>query len=502
MSTPDWMVPALTLIKKDGSLVDYSWDDYIKYSNHVMEALYRRGIRQGDFVGVIPLNLPESFFALFGIMTLGAIPVPINVPLIKELGQKELKTILANCKPKLVIANACLDEYLTNIKHISFEKLTSEGIEDNLALFDVNGTNPKKLMIMPYTSGTTGGPKGVMLSRKNIENRVDAIIKELGISSEERLLSYLSLGHISELIATFFGQLSAGYRVYFTEYAQEVVRDREKFKKALPAVLQTEKPTVFLAVPKVWSNIRKEIEKKTKYIPLNLGRVGFFRNIIVNKIKRHLGFEETKHFISAGSKFSSEDWLFFARLGIVIDDVYGQTETAGPVTINGKPIGNTFVARGEDDEILVSGPNVMLGYFNNPEATAKVLKNGVFHTGDVGLWQNPNQVYYGGRLSDSFKLTQGEYVSPEKIDELENEVKKISGAEEAIICGDGKPYLVALIFTSKPAAELRNITKVGQGIYNVKKFLVVDPKELELTPTLKVKRKKMIKKFENEINTL
>src|SRR3989344_3311180 len=374
MLVPVWTSPSLTLIKEDGSQVDYSWDDYVKSCANVMEALYRRGVRSGDLVAVIALNLPESFFVLLGTITLGAVPVPINVPLIKEPEQKDLKSILNDCKPKLVLANACLDEYLTDIEHVSFEQLLSEGCSEEPAPSDA-WTNPKQLMIMPYTSGTTGGPKGVMLSKDNIDNRVKAITEELGISTEERLLSYLSLGHISELIATFFGQLYSGYRVFFTEYAREIVRDREKFRHVFPIVLQAVKPTVFLAVPKVWINFRREIERKTKYIPVNLARRGFLKDIIVAKIKKRLGFEETTKFISAGSKISPEDVNFFAKLGIYIDDVYGQTETAGPVTINGKSIGDTRITMGKDDEILVGGPNVMLGYFNNPEATAKVLEN-------------------------------------------------------------------------------------------------------------------------------
>lgn len=504
MSALNRPTPALTLVKLDGSQVNYSWADYSRHSADIMKALYRRGIRKGDFIAVIPLNLPESFFVLLGAIALGAVPVPINAPLIKEPSQKDLKAILNDCKPKLVLANACLDEYLTDIEHISFEKLLSESASDDFALSGADWPNSKQLMIMPYTSGTTGGPKGVMLTQENIENRVKAITEELGTSPEERLLSYLSLGHISELIATLFGQLSVGYRVYFTEYAREIVRDRERFRRAFPTVLQTVKPTVFLAVPKVWINIRREIERKTRHIPLDLGRPGFFRDIIVNKIKKRLGFQETTRFVSAGSKLSPEDKQFFARLGIYIDDVYGQTETAGPLTLNGKPLGDVSVKMGKDDEMLVEGPNIMLGYFNNAEATAKVLDNGVFHTGDVGIIDEdlPPRVFYGGRLSDSFKLAQGEYITPEKIDELENEIRKISGVDETIVCGDGKPYLIALVFTSRSATELRNITRVGQGIYNIKKFLTVDPRELELTPTLKVRRKIMLKKFESQINSL
>lgn len=499
--------PALILLEKDGEEITYTWRDYHTEALKAANGLSLKGVKSGDFIAIIALNLPESFFVLLGTILLGAVPVPINVPLIKEPGQKDLKAILNDCQPKLVLTNQCLSQYLPDINHRTFEEI----IQADVFAFPKWKLQDDELLIMPYTSGTTGGPKGVMLNYGNITNRVEAITNELKISSSERLLSYLSLGHISELIATFFGQLKNGYRVYFTEYAVEVVRDREKFRQAFPSVLQTVKPTVFLAVPKVWINFRKEIEGKIKYIPIDLGKRGFLRDRIVKHIKKRLGFNETKHFISAGSKLSLEDGHFFSCIDIYIDDIYGQTETAGPLTFNGKPIGDTSVMMGRDNEILVKGPNVMLGYFNKPEANKKVLENGVFHTGDVGIWPQVDdfcfQVLYGGRLGDGYKNAQGEFVSPEKIEELEEAVRKIDGVDEVIVCGENKPYNIALVFSSKPSRQLHQkleaeITKIGQGMYKIKKFLLIDSKELELTPTLKVRRKAMLKKFEKEINKL
>ncbi len=490
---------ALILLEKDGRERISNWNDYQDKALAAASALYQNGVRNGDFVAVIALNLPESFIVMLGIILLGAVPVPINVPLIKELGQKDLKFILNDCRPKLVLANGCLAKYLPDIEHRVLEIF----LEPKYSRLD----NPKsswqnnELLIMPYTSGTTGGPKGAMLSTGNITDRVDAIVRELSVSSSERVLSYLSLGHISELVATFLGQLQAGYRVYFTEHIKDIVENREKFRAAFPSVLQKVQPTVFLAVPKVWTNFRKEIERKTRFIPFNLSRRGLIHDHIVKKIKQRLGFEKTRCFVSAGSLFSQEDANFFAKLEIDIDDIYGQTETGGPLTINGKVVGNTSVLLGKDGEILVKGPNVMLGYFNRPEATAEVLKEGVYHTGDTGI------VLCGGRLGDGYKNAQTEFVSPEKIEEREESIRKIEGVDEAIVCGEGKPYDVALVFSSNPSEKLRRklkveITKIGQGMYRVRKFLLVNSRELELTPTLKVKRKKMLQKFQKEIDEL
>ncbi len=509
--------PALILLDSEHrKRTVYTWADYQTEALRASNYLHSRGVKKGDFVAIIALNLPESFFTLLGTMLLGAVPVPINVPLIKERGQADLRAILDDCRPKLVLANRCLDRYLADIEHVH--------IEDTLN-GDVLGCPKQRweggeLLIMPYTSGTTGGPKGVMLSLGAISDRVGAITAELEVSGSERLLSYLSLGHISELVATFFGQLHSGYTVYFTEHAKELIEDREKFRLAFPHILQAARPTVFLAVPKVWINIRKEIEKKTRYVPVDLGRYGVIRNLIVRKILDRLGLDQAKRFISAGSKLSPEDELFFAKLGIYIDDVYGQTETGGPLTINGKVVGETRLMIGPDDEILVNGPNVMQGYYNNVQATARVLKDGTYHTGDVGMWQThlyglsypleldpEGRVYYGGRLGDSFKLAQGEFVPAEIIETLENEIKRIPGVDEAIVCGDGKPYLVAIVFSAGPSAGLERdlvltIPQLGQGIHRLRGWLVVDSKELEMTPTLKVRRKAMLKKFEKEISKL
>lgn len=497
---------ALVSLGKNGKETIYTWSDYHTKAFRVANGLCLKGVKGGDFVAIIALNLPESFFVLLGTILLGAVPVPINVPLVKEQEQKDLKAILKDCQPKIVLANKCLSQYLSNISHLTFEEI----LTSNILSFPKKIWQNDDLLVMPYTSGTTGGPKGVMLSYGNITNRIDAITEELKISSSERIFSYLSLGHISELIATFFGQLKSEYCVYFTEYTKDVVENRERFRKAFPSILSTVRPTVFLAVPKVWSNIRKEIENKTKYLPIDLGQRGLVRDILVDRIKKRLGLDETRHFISAGSKLSPENKLFFAKLGIHIDDIYGQTETAGPLTINGRVVGDASVMAGEDDEILVSGPNIMQGYFDNPEVTDKVLKNGTYYTGDVGIWksyEDNKSVVYGGRLNDGFKNSQGEFISPEKIEELEEAIRKIGDIDEAIVYGADKPYNIALIFSLKPSEELRQkieaeITKIGHGMYKIRRFLLINSMELKLTPTLKVQRKVMLKKFENQINLL
>lgn len=503
---------ALVLINKNGSTKTYSWLHYSNKAKHASQALIHFGISKGDFVVVAAPNLPESFFVMLGIIAIGAVPVPINIPLLKEPGQKEFRHILNDCRPKLVLASSCLSKYLTDTEHTTFEGLLlrgsfiQESADDKIREAE---TNPDKLLIMLYTSGTTGYPKGVMLSNKNISDRVEAIIKELRVTRQERIFSYLSLGHISELIATFFGQLGGGYTVFFSEYSGEILENREQFRVAFPGILQTVKPTIFLAVPKVWENMRKNIEKKTRFLPIQLNCRGIINNFVVRAILKKIGLSRTRIFVSAAAKLSTEDHEFFASIGMHIHDIYGQTETGGPLLLNGKPIGATFVtiSRDPNREIMVTGQNIMLGYYNNKTATEKVLDGGIYHTSDIGRIGPDGRIFYAGRLGDKVKNAQGEFVDPEKIEELENEIKQIRKVDEVVIFSEGKPRPVALIFSSKPNRDMelslkKLLPQIGQGFYKIDSFLLVNSNLLELTPTLKVRRKAIFIKFEKEIEKL
>src|SRR3989338_680730 len=497
--------PALVLLKADGTRIEYSWEQYNTKSLQSLHTLKTEGVMPGDFIAVIATNLPESFFVMSAIIMAGAIIVPINFPVVKEPGYNELKSILKDCQPKLVATNECLIKYLlgSGIGCMSFEDIINlgEGETEQVTSF-VNDIQEDKLMVMPYTSGTTGNPKGVMLNYKNISNRVKAVSRVFGITQKERLLSYLPLGHISELVATFFGQLDNGYTVYFTEHIKEITENRENFRKAFPKILADVKPTIFLAVPKIWSNLRIGVEKQIKPIPNFLFQISFIKNFVANRIKSKLGLDNTRFFISASARLFPEDKKFFAGLGININDIYGQTETAGPIIMDGQIIGDANVFAGEDSEITVAGNCVMMGYYK----IDKTFVNG-YGTGDRGSWQS-GRVLFQGRIKDGFKLSQGEFVSEAKIELLENEIRKIDGVQEVIVCCESKPYMVALIFSPDHQSGYlkediqKALTLISEGIYKVKKFILLNPSQLELTSTLKIKRSKIIQKFQQQIDQL
>lgn len=531
--------PALVLLSKDDRIaVQYSWEDYFTNACAVAQALQKLNLiksGQENFFAVIGLNRPETFFILLGIILAGGVPVPINVPLLKEPKQSELKGILANCQPTHTLADIRLSYHLADFHYLTFDGLLAGGgstldlkagadrwnypkdlVYPNIPKF--TSREDDDLLIMPYTSGSTGQPKGVMLSHDNILDRVTAVTKALTITPQDRILSYLSLGHISDLIATFFSQLAIGYTVFFTDHAYDLVFNQKKFRPHFPAIIQTVQPTIFLAVPKIWRSLQQTtteklaVKKLFKYIPARHIPKIFLRQAV----KRAMGFGQTRYFISAGAAIDPDYVSFFKELGINILDIYGQTENAGPLLINGQTIGDVYVFLDpQNQEVRVRGACVMRGYYNNPMETARVLGPGnplVLKTGDEGCYYSYKEPYprirIYGRLDDGFKKNNGEYTTTQTVCALEQTLSKIEGVEEAVVDGKGKDYIVALIFAKKAiltAEEKISLVKViskalpgiGENPDKVKNFAILGKEELIVTPTAKTKRKAIIEKFQD-----
>ncbi|MBI2676989.1 MAG: AMP-binding protein [Candidatus Yanofskybacteria bacterium] len=536
-------LPALVLLKKDGTKEKYSWEDYL-HCHAFSAAIALQDLNLVDpsksekenFVAIVPVNLPESFFTILGIIMAGGVPVPIHPMLLKE--PDKVKAILDHCQPKITLISECLaDEYKENgHTTITVEQLLALGkkICKNKGVkrlyHNDKVRNPNRLLIMPYTSGTTGGPKGVMLSHENILDRTKAVIKALQIGPEDRVLSYMTLGHISELIASFFGQLIGGYTVYFTEFST----DREKLKEKFTSILKRVRPTAFLGVPKVWINIETGVKEKLKLAGKLAGLVPIY--FLKDKIKQELGLDHTRIAISAGSEISRHEINFFRKLGLNIMDIYGQTETAGPLLLNGAVIGNTNQVFLEpfSKEIVVTGKAVMLGYYNNPKAnenhfeekiyqthppTEEPLRERLYHTEDTGKFNFSNKtISITGRIGEGYKTAQGEYVTGESIQKLEQEVKdKIRDVDpqaEVVICGKNKPYQIALIFLNNRPSDKKGLAKlhetlksktgaIGKGLMKIGNIAILSSQtDLILTPTLKPRKKEIIEKFKKLIDEL
>lgn len=535
--------PALVLFKKNDEKVEYSWFEYKEKTLQAMEGLKARNLKAGESVVIIPLNLPESFFILLGAILMGAVPVPLNVMLLKEPGQKDLINILNDCQPKLIVSHTCLKSLLPEYCSLrpefglSMEQILAEGKKalagqpagknnhpsPRRLEIPVSERNSQEVLIMPYTSGTEGELKGVMLSEKGVISSVSAAVKKLRITRQERMPSYMSMGHITELVATFFGQLYSGYTVYFTEEIEELIWNRDKFKEeVIPKFLKQVQPTVFPGAPKVYNGFRQKIQQRTRRIPVFVKNNRIFKKMLVN----YLGFGSTRLFISAGSPIETAELNFFQSLGITIDDIYGQTETCGPILLNGFPIGQEVgVSIGPwNQEIMITTPSLMLGYYHNPKATlgkireirelndsgSQEKKVKVFYSGDAGVKGEKGQIIFAGRLGDGGKGGNGEYYRATKLYGLENEVKKIAGVEEVIFIFEGKPHLSALVFHdpnihpfTKTHLEIqKRLPQIGEGMYKIKSFRLLDKKELIFTPTLKIKKGAVIARWQEVINKM
>lgn len=233
-----------------------------------------------------------------------------------------------------------------------------------------------------------------------------------------------------------------------------------------------------------------------------------------------MGFGQTRHFISAGAAVDPDYINFFKELGINISDIYGQTETAGPLLIDGRAIGNVYMSiNPQTREVEVQGSCVMQGYYHNPATSALVLERHptVLKTGDEGCYYSYKEPYprvrIYGRLDDGFKKNNGEYTTTQTVCALEQALSKIEGVEEVVVDGKGKDYIVALIFakkatlTSAEQAALANIISdalpgIGENPDKVKNFAILGKEELIVTPTAKTKRKAIIEKFQDLIKEL
>jgi long-chain acyl-CoA synthetase len=416
---------------------------------------------------------------------------------------------------------------------------------------------PEQLATLIYTSGTTGPPKGVMLSHHNLSWTAQCAMDMVEITASDTSVSYLPLSHIAEQMFTLHGPATAGSQVYFAESIQKVA---DNFKEV--------QPTVLFAVPRIWEKFYAGVTTKlalatglkaklvgwaretgTEVNDLkNRGqepagflamKYNFFNKRVYGKLKDALGLGRARVCVSGAAPISAEIITFFAGLDIVIREVYGQSEDTGPTSFNlpgktkfgsvGPPIPGCDVKIAKDDEILVKGPNVFMGYYRSPDATAECLIDGWLYSGDLGKIDSEGYLHITGRKKDLIITAGGKNVAPKNI---ESALKDLNIIGEAVVIGDRRKYLTALISLDPEqveefcaghgvdAAKLHDddklkahlqehVDKVNSELARVeqiKKFTVLEkPFSIEggeLTPTLKVKRKVVNENYADTIEAM
>ncbi len=538
----------------------YTWEQTEKNILKLSKVI-KENIKEGDRCLLVSENRPEWFVSDLAIMLAGGITVPAYTTYIED----DYKYLIEDCEPSLVIvSNNEMLRKLNNIinekdfikKVITLDEIAK--VTNNLSLnnkekyLDYNSITKNNLLAedkiennklkrnspacIIYTSGTGGNPKGVILSHGGILNNLVGaceIMKPL-FNSRPVFLTWLPLSHSYEHCVQF-AQIAVGAKVFYAE----------KIEKLLENISEA-KPTIMTAVPRFYQNLynkinmnlKKQTGFKAKLIEatLRLGRKKLLNlkmtfsekliNFIVDKlvrkkIKKQFG-GNLKAFVSGGGALDKEIGEFLNSVGLPTLQGYGLTETSPVVSCNpihkikvetvGPPFKGNEVKIAEDGEILVKGENVMLGYWNKKEETEKVIINGWLHTGDIGeIDPNDGYLKITDRKKDIIVSAGGDNISPAKI---ENMITNEPEIDQCMVYGDKKNYLVALIVPNKDFLnEKEKINKVIEKI-NKKLTLLEKIKKIQLidenfsienglmTPTMKVKRKKVTEKYKNQLENL
>ncbi|MDA7443347.1 AMP-binding protein [Candidatus Pelagibacter ubique] len=530
----------------------YSWEDV--YSNVIkLSEEISRYIKKGDRCLLISENRPEWMISDLSIMLSEGITVPAYTTYV----ERDYEYIIDDCTPTVLIISD-KTQYLKVkniipkkkfIKKIIFFDVIEEfdqelhvSINQIFANKNFNSLNFSELKIQRkdvaciiYTSGTQGNPKGVVLSHGGILNNCEGalgLLKEF-VSKKPKFLTWLPLSHSYEHTVQFV-QIVVGAQVFYAESIEKLIKNMGNCS-----------PEIMTAVPRFYQNLHQKINtnfskatgikkflinqtiklgnKKLNRVQFSLieSLINLVCDLLVRKkIKEQFG-GNLKAFISGGGALDKEVGCFLNAIGLPTLQGYGLTETSPVVSCNsineirvetvGKPFRGNLVKIANDGEILVKGENVMLGYWNNEEETNKVLKNGWLSTGDIGEFDG-EFLKITDRKKDIIITPGGDNISPIKI---ESDLNKSNYIEQSLVYGDNKPYLVCLIVLSSEYKNIKNeeikieIEKINKNlskIEKIKKFFVIKNQfTIEnnmMTPTLKLKRYKIIKTYQNELEKL
>ena len=538
--------------KIDNEYIPYSWDNVKKKILTLSKKLSQFGLKKGEKVIIISENNPNWFITDFAIMNAGGITVPAYTTYTK----KDYEFLVKDSQAKMIFVSNkklflnCLPAIKNNkqIKRIfSYEKINQSVNENIIFIEDLWKEKIKKKDIkikiteddpacIIYTSGTSGVPKGVILTHKSIRSNLIGsldIFKNINFNNE-RYISFLPLSHSYEHTAGQFLPLLTSSQIFYAENMDKLFTN---FKES--------NPTYIAAVPRFYEAIYKKIlnnfsknkilEKifninlslgkkiylnQKKFLPITRFFKFFFKIIFDNKIKKIFG-KNLKFLISGGGALSYDINIFFEAIGIKILQGYGLTETSPTVSCNrpelnkigtvGPPIKGVEVKIADDGEILIKGESLMKGYLGKEKETKDKIKNNWLHTGDIGKFDKDNHLIITDRKKDIIVTSGGDNIAPQKIENMFTSSDLIS---HVIIFGDNKPFLIALIFINNDYSKkneinsevdkyLKKINGKLSSTEKIRKYMLIN-QELNqksgfLTPTMKIKRKKVYEKYKKDI---
>lgn len=577
----------IAIAEKDyGIWQSYTWAEHLRQIKEFALGLASLGFQRGDKLAIIGDNRPQLYWALSAAQCLGGIPVPLYQDAIAE----EIAYILDHSEAKVVVTEDQeqtdkileMKERLPKIEWViyddprgmrryefpfllSFVRVQELGRElerKDPEFFEREVAKGKgdDIAIIPYTSGTTGWPKGVLLTHRNLISSALNWMAVQPVTESDRFMAYLPMAWIGDTIFSVAIATLAGAAVYCPEEVATVQKD-----------LREVGPTLLFAPPRIWENTLTQVQVKLEdsdwlkrrladfFISLGmkvaergiksepvpwhwkvLHRIGDW--LVYGMLRDHLGLRHVRAAFTGGAALGPEVFLFFRGIGVNLKQVYGLTECSAIAVMHrdekvkldtvGPPLPGVEVRISEEGEVLIRSAGLLQGYYKNPEATGKTLRDGWLHTGDAGFFDADNHLVIIDRVKDVSRLLDGTVFAPQY---LENKLKFSPYIKEAVAIGEGRPYVTAFInidmgsvgnwaerrgipYSGYPDLSQKSevydlihneILKVNQSLppeQRIKKYVILhkelDPDDAEITRTRKLRRGFVHQKYANIIEAL
>ena len=570
----------LAMREKDfGIWNEYDWQSFGQFARLAGMGLKSLGLQRGEVCSIASEVNKEWLFADLGVICAGGVTngvYPTDSPTQVEYlindsrtrfyfaeDEEQLDKVLevrdrTPSLEKIIILDMEGLRHLDDAMCVSFDELLELGkahdeLHTQMWCDEIDQASPEDLMVLTYTSGTTGPPKGAMITQKNMLFMMQTLQRCYGIRPSDEQLAFLPLAHVAGRMFYTFAMIESCSVINLVESLETITSDQQEVA-----------PTIHFAVPRVWekqySTIAIKLKEATAFgrlaynlalsigtraagyrkqnikIPFPLNLLNLIADQLVFKnLRRLLGIDQCRWLSTAAAPIAPDliDWYWC--IGKPMYEVYGQTECTGLATANyshdlrigsvGKAVDDVEVTLSENDEILIKSPGIIKGYWNNPDKTAETIRQGWLYTGDVGRVDEDGFVYIVDRIKDIIITAGGKNITPS---EIENQLKFSPYISDAVVVGDKRPYLTCLVmidhenvekfaqdndvpFTNYTSLchtqavrdlvwqEIERVNLKFAKVETIKKFHLIDqlldPEDYELTPTMKLKRKVVNEKY-------
>lgn len=577
--------------KDYGVWQSYTFTEYLQQVRSLALGLASLGFKRGDKVAIIGDNRPMLYWSMVAAQCLGGIPVPLFQDAIED----EMHYVLDHSETKFAVAEdqeqtdklLGLKDRCPHLETIIYDDprgmqhykhpflLSSAQVKDQGGKFaadhegyveaEIKKGKTEDLAVICYTSGTTGKPKGVMLSHENVIRTSQNLVKSEGLNDTDEVMAYLPMAWIGDFMFSIGQALAAGFTINCPESTATVMLDTKDIG-----------PTFLFCPPRIWENMLTEVmikiedadflKRKLFHFFMGVGQRFAFREMnqepvslglrflykvgaffVYGPLRDHMGLRNVRTAVTGGDPLGPEIFEFYRALGINLKTVYGMTESSALVCIHkddliksdtvGPPLPEVEIKISDDREVMYRSPGVFQGYYKNPEATEETLEDGWVHSGDAGFFDKDGHLKIIDRAKDVTTLSEGTIFAPKYI---ENKLKFSPYIKEAVAIGMDKPCVVAFINIDAGAvgnwAERRSLpytsyTDIAQKpevydlIYNeairvnkslaedeqlqgaqINKYLILhkelDPDDEEITRTRKIRRRFIEQKYADLIDAL